>query len=419
MAQVQTMVSPRHVGTDRLGRYYTKRDMGLFLIDQMDNHKPCRLLDLGAGGGSLSSAAVERWSTLELLTVDIDHNASEHLLKVFKGSEGLVHSHLRTDALSARLPELILPRFEQFDTAICNPPFAVPKWRKGFGQILEAAGFSGCIPFTNGVDAALLFLAQNLRLLGPEAKLAIILPDSLISAQKYLKFRKELLHRYRVLKVIRLPRGSFHRTDALASLVILGNGKSTDGMVSLFELSATNGLSSELIVEGDEGVTRLDYEFHIQRLKHTKRKTEAVPLSRIALSVKRGSFSKAEARSLGASIFHTTDMDASVHGKWCDLSRFSQPHDKNALTGQCAAAPGDILVARVGRNLESKVIGVAAGKPLITDCVYKIQVPMEYRNALLAKLSAPDGTQWLASQAYGVGAKQLTKSDLLTFPFRY
>ena len=46
--------------------------------------------------------------------------------------------------------------------------------------------------------------------------LGIVLPDSLVSGTKYRKFRHELLRRYRVDAVVRLPSGSFMHTDAVS-----------------------------------------------------------------------------------------------------------------------------------------------------------------------------------------------------------
>ena len=116
-------------GSDRLGRYYTKNDIGGLLIDQMDGLSPRRVLDLGAGAGSLSRAALERWSGVELLTVDVDAAAQVHLNNLFSTTGSSKHNHIRADALSSRLPELISAKAEFIDAAVCNPPFIVPSSR--------------------------------------------------------------------------------------------------------------------------------------------------------------------------------------------------------------------------------------------------------------------------------------------------
>jgi len=416
MVPARVLDPQKHVGSDRLGRYYTKADIGRLLIDQMAGLTPSRLLDLGAGEGSLSDAAIKHWSNIELLTVDIDERSLPHLSKLFHGCDSFKHSHIRADALSHRLPQLIHSRFGHIDTAVCNPPFITPNWRKGFAKILEEVGFSGCMPVLSDVDAAVLFLAQNLRLLSARATLGIILPDSLISAGKYRQFRKELLRRYCVHRAIRLPRGSFSNTDALAHIVILSKGRETK-TVPLQKLANDRTLVPQVLIGVDDAAERLDFDYHAHRVVTSRPQNAQVPLSSLAEGLWRGSLSRAQGRLAGVPVIHTSDIRPSDAVKWCDLSHFGD-FRKQFLGRKSAryAEPGDILVARVGRNLEQKVIGVSAGFPLITDCVYRVKVPERFRDRVLSQLSSTNGQAWLASRAYGVGAKQLTKVDLLTFP---
>ncbi|MCX7176100.1 MAG: N-6 DNA methylase [Proteobacteria bacterium] len=416
MVPAKLLDSQRHAGPDRLGRYYTKADIGRLLIDQMSGLTPSRLLDLGAGGGSLSGAAIKHWSNIELLTVDIDERSLPHLSRLFHGCESLKHSHIRADALSQRLPQLIHSRFGHIDTAVCNPPFITPKWRKGFAMILEEAGFSGCMPVLSDVDAAVLFLAQNLRLLSTRATLGIILPDSLISAAKYRQFRKELLRRYCIHRAIRLPRGSFSNTDALAHIVILSKGSET-ATVPLQKLTNDRTLAPALHVGIDDAAERLDFDYHAHKVVAPRSQNVQVSLGSLTEELWRGSLSRTQGRLAEVPVLHTSDIRPSDAGKWCDLSDFGDFRKQLRGTTQVQyAEPGDILVARVGRNLERKVIGVSAGFPLITDCVYRLKVPEKFRDSVLSQLSNTNGQAWLASRAYGVGAKQLTKVDLLTFP---
>lgn len=416
MVQIASLISKTR-GSDRLGRYYTKTDIGGLLIDQMDDLSPSRVLDLGAGAGSLSRAALERWADVELLTVDVDAAAQIHLSKLFSTSGGSRHNHIRADALSSRLPDLISAKAKFIDAAVCNPPFIIPKWRKGFAQIIEDAGFSGCLSVLADVDAALLFLSQNLRLLSTNATLGIILPDSLVSAAKYRLFRKELLQRYMVRKVIRLPRRSFLNTDAQAYIVVISKGSATTQNIPLQKFTTFCEVSSELWVDVHDATDRLDYEYHAQQLAQHHPQNVCVPLGSFVEELKRGSLSSAEARLSALPVLHTTDITYPFAGSWCDLTGFGRESTQHKFERQVVRAePGDILVARVGRNLEQKVLGISSGYPVLTDCVYKLRVPKQYREKVLMQLSSLRGKAWLASRAYGVSAKQLTKSDLLMFP---
>lgn len=401
--------------SDRLGRYYTKETIGSLLVDQMDGLTPARILDLGAGGGSLSLAAGGRWTDAQLLTVDVDGNASVRLKKLFAARWGSRHSHIRADALSSDLPRLISAKASSIDAAVCNPPFITPKWRKGFGEILEDAGFSGCLPVMSDVDAALLFLAQNLRLLNDTATLGIVLPDTLVSAKKYRRFREQLLKRYQLHRAIRLPRNSFTNTDAQAYIAVISKGEVTRNPVSLQRFDAHLGIQKALLVKFEDAIERLDFEYHAHHIQTSSETATPVPLGSICVQLQRGSLTSSERHGNPFSVLHTTDFMSDTHGRWIDLQKlgFRNEPVNSRLT---VAERGDILIARVGRNLEDKVLGIARGTAVVTDCVYVLRVPKQYRSAVLTQLTSLKGKAWLASRAYGVSAKQLTKTDLLAFP---
>ena len=410
----------RTTGSDHLGRYYTCDDVSNFLVNQMGALKPMRVLDLGSGSGSLSLAAMTKWHTAEFLTVDVDESAGRRLgAAVETLPQNPRHRHLLADALRFDLPELLTKSAPTIDTAICNPPFIVPKWKRGFGSILEDAGFSSCLPVLSTVDAALLFLAQNLRLLKPDGTLGIILPDTLISSSRYRAFRHSLLDQYCVEKAIRLPRRSFYSTDALAHILVISKRRATTEQLWLYRLSTDHRLSDGLIVTNDKATERMDYDFHAgSNTEISRRATTAIKLGNIVTDLKRGHYSSYEARSALFPVLHTTDMTVSKLARWCDLRRFGTKTEQLLFeaSGIVVASPGDILIGRVGRNLEDKVLGVAAGFPILTDCVFRLRVSKRYRDETLAQLASSRGREWLASRAYGVGARQITKADLLSFP---
>ena len=400
--------------TDKFGRYYSREALGRLLVEQMSMCRPAKVLDLGVGEGALSTAAADRWPDIELLTVDIDRRVGEWLAK-HVGSIGRIrHGHLRADALSPMAAKWVRARLGKVDAAVCNPPFLAPKWRKGFGEILEDAGFSGCIPVLSDVDAATLFLAQNLRLIGERGTLGIILPDSLISAAKHRSFRQALLSQYKVHSATRLPRSSFHRTDALAHILIIEKGEGPTQTVDMRYLVAGHGLSTSVHVDASLAADRLDINYHRATAARQCETPTSVPLRAFVTRLARGSFSSAERAHSAAPIFHTTEMTLPRNGRWCDLTEFGSMTAVNQR-GEIAR-PGDILIARVGRKLEEKVLGVAAGSTLISDSVYCLRVRPELRETTLKQLCSSWGRTWLADRAYGVGARQLTKADLLEFP---
>lgn len=403
-------------GSDILGRYYTRNEISSFLVNQFDIISPVRLLDLGAGSGSLSGAAKTRWPDVKVLTVDIDPQIDLPNTSAREISDDACHEHFVIDALCEDLSTVLDCANAPIDVAICNPPFITPKWRNEFSAILEDAGFLDCLPFPADVDAGLLFLAQNLRLMSANATLGIILPDSLITARKYKKFRTALLNTYVVTKVIQLPRGSFHHTDALASIVILQKTKKHQDTVRIHCLTRDKELSEPLLVDLSSASERLDYSFHFHRLHATTNNPgKKVSLQELAIDVKRGSLSSSKIKNAGFPVLHITDIKEKDLGKWLDFSSFESgiPVDRPAGV---KAQPGDILISRVGRNLDTKIVGVMAGTFAVSDCVYIIRCSPLIRDKVLAQISSNEGRAWISAHAYGVAAKQLAKKELITFP---
>lgn len=400
--------------SDKFGRYYTKDEVGDFLVHQMGAVNPERLLDLGAGEGALSLAAAERWSPKAICTVDIDGDVEIRLKSLLRDKAGIRHRHVKADALSVELPWRAKSRDRGFDAAVCNPPFIVPRWRKCYGEILEDAGLSGCIPSAGGVDAPLLFLAQNLRSIGPNATLGIILPDSLVSSVRYKRFREELVARFNVQRVIKLPRGAFVGTDALASILIVNTERPAENAIALSKLTQERGVTSDVFISPDLAAERLDYDFHATTPTGVSPRRAVTRLADLLEDLRRGSVENAVARAQELRVVHTTSIEVDRLGEWTDFKRYTAgpshpPH-------WVRAAHGDILLARVGRNLEQKICGVSGGAPLVSDCVYRLRVKANYREIVLDQLTSERGRAWLASRAYGVGARHLSKADLLEFP---
>ncbi|CAN5846709.1 hypothetical protein BH11PSE13_BH11PSE13_37770 [soil metagenome] len=270
------------------------------------------------------------------------------------------------------------------------------------------------MPVLADSDSALLFLSQALRLLGKESTLGIILPDSLVSGAKYCKFRQQLLRRYRVDAVVRLPSGSFMHTEALAHIVIIRKGYGGSKLIPLRKL-AGGGLTSEVIlVNVEQANTRMDFDFHAQlAVQPIVGKYSTVrALGELALGIHRGSMEATASRQAGVTVFHTTEMLECLAGQWITLDERDTVLDDRRRW----AESGDVLVARVGRNLERKVLGIRSGYALLTDCVYRVRMPAALASQTLRQLSSDFGRAWLASRSSGVGAKHLNLGDLLSFP---
>lgn len=399
--------------TDALGRYYTRDFVSELLIEALPECTPTGIIDLGAGDGALSLAASARWSKFDLVTVDVDASAARHIRQRMteSGFNGR-HTHIDGDALAAGLKDRVRSAYGRMPTlAVCNPPFQIRKWRKGFNEILEAVGLSNAIPAVSATDAALVFLAQNLLCLPAKGTLGIIVPDSLVSAAKYAGFREELLNRYDILRAIRLPHASFHKTEALAHILIVSTKTSHDRKVVLSELTSLHGEVNSITVSRNSILDRIDYRYHVSE----KLAATGITLGDVAISVHRGTLSSSEIRAMRSFVLHTTDLAPKHRGRWQNFSKHSK--DAKKLSGRTLIAEkGDILVARVGRNMETKVTGVGDGEVALSDCLFRVRVQPAHRKAVLESLSSKAGAEWLAAHACGVAASHLTKTQLLRFP---
>lgn len=406
--------------SDPWGRYYTSPKVSRSLVDQIEVSKPRLLLELGSGAGSLSHAAVMRWHEAKLVTVDLDCSVANGLKA--GQAPSFRHSHFVHDVLDSALSDRIGLNLGSVDVAVCNPPYIRPRWRSDFGKILEDAGLSGALSSVHDAGADLLFLAQNLRLLRENGKLGLILPDGLITAERFSCVRKTLLRQHFVEQVVQLPRGVFKGTEAQTYLVVLSKAAGETNQVVLRQMKLDGGLSEPVRVEQDAAVKRLDFNFHAQVVP-TSRKSRRVRLSlhEALTEVVRGTVCSSSIAAFPTPVFHLSDFPKAkgVSSVRIVPKRFTlgKRLAESTSKGVRLALPGDILVARVGRSLEECLALVVHGPCVISDCVFALRARDEYREPLYRFLDSDLGRNALASSSHGVAAKFLSKANLFEIRF--
>jgi type I restriction enzyme M protein len=395
--------------SDPLGCYYTKPAVGALLVTAMGIECPSTVMDICVGDGALIREAAKQWESTRFITVDIEEKGKSTLLQAL--NERIITHHVR-DSLDLDLAKHLGLQWGEADMALCNPPYIRPKWKKQFLEILEDAGLSHVLPRMREIPADMLFIAQNLRLLRQGGKLGLILPDGIVAGEKYSSFRKTLLTKHQIERVIELPRRIFRNTDAKAHIVIISKNSNNSELISIQRLEQNGKLSTQLQVTADNAIKRLDYSYLSQI--HKSISCGQQKIAEVTIEIFRGSYTSVDRKFADFPIFHTSDF---LGGSAFVPQKYQLTPDAVINVIGKSALPGDILVARVGRNLSQKVCIVRAGKVAISDCILLLRVLPEYRQAVYSYLSSESGRLALEAGTHGVGAKFLTVRSLMELAF--
>ncbi|MCP2224917.1 type I restriction enzyme M protein [Pseudomonas silensiensis] len=397
------MLFPLGSLSDPLGRYYTKETISKLLVAELPETAPKLVLDLGCGDGALSRAAASRWMDALYVTVDIESNPDfSYENKVF---QPIKHLHHRADALSPDLIASIGITPESVDLALCNPPFVKPKWQSGYDSIIRSAGLSVDVKAVKKVSAEFIFIAQNLASLKPGGQLGLIVPDGFVSGERNKSLRKAILNENSIDTVIKLPRNMFIGTEAQAHIIIITKNGSSGSPVKVKNFLGLENEEHTVYVSPSDAVETLDYDYYSAFSK----RDFSLRLKDLGCEVVRGRLNSKEARESDFKVLHTTDLRPGEVLISVDYN--------NLLTSDAVVAEaGDILLARVGRDLHMRVCMVVAGRMPITDCIYRIRLPVEHRERVFASLVSEEGRKFIRSRAHGVSAKHLPRDYLLDLP---
>ncbi|MBN1293881.1 MAG: Eco57I restriction-modification methylase domain-containing protein [Candidatus Latescibacteria bacterium] len=188
----------------QLGQFFTPAEIARFMVGMFgrSEYKSCRVLDAGAGIGSLSAAFLDKWVSgdfnfqrVELDAFEIDQALSPYLTQTFekyRKYRNLTASvrngdfiHIAADWLSGNLFADILPKYTH---AILNPPYKKIRSDSAHRKVLRQAGIET-------VNLYSAFVALSLSLLDVNGQLVAIIPRSFCNGPYYRPFRKFILER--------------------------------------------------------------------------------------------------------------------------------------------------------------------------------------------------------------------------------
>ncbi len=383
-----------HDPADNLCRYYTRREIGACLVGLMRNtYRPLRVLDLASGPGALAGAAGLLWSFAELFTVDIN----PLIRPALHGFDR--HEHFIADALHVDLPRL-LGVAGGFDVALCNPPYRRRGWMPGYDRILDEADLADAVT-PAWTSTEVIFVAQTLRLARNRARVGLLVPDGLITGRRSIAFRAALLAAHKVSSVVQLPEGAFTGTGARAFILVIVKGVPDNEPIELRRLGNDRVLSFPLLISHAQAENRLDYDYHAVHGSEN-----GVRLRDLGATLVRGEVMSPA--NWHAAVFHTTHFPTGPMRRNIHLA-----HCAEGEAGGVFAEAGDILLARVDRNLHRKVCGVASGRMPLSSAVLRLRVPAQHREVVLSTLLSQGGEARLAAISRGVGARMIGQSALM------
>lgn len=188
-------------GRAELGQYFTPAPIASLLADMFEPPQGhVRVLDPGAGVGSLSAALVERavserWqSSLDVTAVEVDHRLLDSLeatladcCDAMPDVQGrAVQRDFLTWAATYVAPDVFQQESQQFDLVIMNPPYGKLRTASATHERLRRLGVR-----TSNLYSAFVWLAS--RLLAPGGQLVAITPRSFCNGSYFRSFRQALL----------------------------------------------------------------------------------------------------------------------------------------------------------------------------------------------------------------------------------
>lgn len=399
-----TIVSSRAHAKRAYSRFDSPGWLGKLLVDAIGDASPSRVLDLGSGSGALSLAALSRWRVSELVTVDIDVTAGDEIRRALTPEQVVTHRHLRADVMGLLEDGASGLCSGSLDLVISNPPYRTARWTPELAPILERAGLPAPTTVYRDVPVDMIFVAQALHLVRPGGSLGLILPDSIVSGSSLELFRRALLEKHRVARVIQLPRRAFKGTDAQAYIVVIQRESCT----SFVQLDRINGAGSWLEpveIGVGEATRRMDHGYHsvVAPRAQPGRQT----LRELGVVVKRGNLSSAQLAGSVTPTFHTSDFPSATG------SSLSLPAGAGPQVNGVWATSGDVLLARVDRRLERKVALVAGGTARLSDCVFRLRCPPDVALRVARGLASSFGQSQLLSAARGTGPRHIGVASLL------
>jgi adenine-specific DNA-methyltransferase len=208
-----------------LGQFMTPNAVASFMASLFTYTPEIKLLDPGAGIGSLTSAflevALRNNATVELETWEIDSSLRPYLLNTLdfwkvKSKNTITATVHPTDFIEDACFSLAMGGNSNFTHAIINPPYKKINSNSKYRHLLSEIGIET-------VNLYSAFVALSIRLLSNKGQLVAIIPRSFCNGTYYLPFREYLLNNttIRQIHLFKSRSKAFKDDDVLQENLVL------------------------------------------------------------------------------------------------------------------------------------------------------------------------------------------------------
>jgi len=385
-----------------LEQYFTPDAISSLLVSSWDA-PISNALDLSMGHGDLLAAVKNKFKNVHCVGVDID---SDCILATSQKINDATLIHL--DALNLPALHKSLSSLGPFDGIIGNPPFTSIPNNAGFKQIvLEQLNLNAKQRVS--IRAEVIFLAQSIANAKKGSIISMILPLSFMKGASHKLLREELLKSHRVVNVTKLPPNVFLGTEVSTYAITF---KAREGVTTSLELHEVN-ISGDYIrsikVTAKEAATSMDAEYN----EWQKSAASKLPkLGDFSATVNMGNIRQNISKEKGIEAFHTTDFSQCTEGSITFNGWNKELIDTRGLI---TAEAGNILIPRIGRNLNKTAL-VTDGAAPITEAVIKISVPKKDQSRVLHALQNPIVNEWREIYSSGSCTKMIPVRSILEMP---
>lgn len=214
----------QHLDPERkadLGQFMTPASVASFMASLFSGRgADVRLLDAGAGVGSLTAAYIERWGRegVAVTAYEVDTVLIEHLRQSLEryGNGTFTGTVISRDFIEDAVDRIQFNGRQQFTHAILNPPYKKISSDSLHRALLRAVGIETVNLYT-------AFLGLAIALMGAGGEIVAIIPRSFCNGLYYRPFREWMLERVSIehIHLFHSRTSAFDDDDVLQENIII------------------------------------------------------------------------------------------------------------------------------------------------------------------------------------------------------